>query len=75
MQTNPTFIAGRHAPNVLPKTLSIYLFRSQPNLEDEIHFKWGRFVTSQKSNKSKSHAKIFFFQKLFIVELKIRLKP
>jgi hypothetical protein len=22
-----------------------YLFRSQPNLEDEIHFKWGRFVT------------------------------
>ena len=25
-----------------------HLFRSQPNLEDEIHFKWGRFVTSQK---------------------------
>jgi hypothetical protein len=24
-------------------------FRSQPNLEDEIHFKWGRFVTSQKN--------------------------
>ena len=24
-----------------------HLFRSQPNLEDEIHFKWGRFVTSQ----------------------------
>jgi hypothetical protein len=22
-----------------------HLFRSQPNLEDEIHFKWGRFVT------------------------------
>jgi hypothetical protein len=21
-----------------------HLFRSQPNLEDEIHFKWGRFV-------------------------------
>ena len=28
-----------------------HLFRSQPNLEDEIHFKWGRFVTSQKSTK------------------------
>jgi hypothetical protein len=27
-----------------------HLFRSQPNLEDEIHFKWGRFVTSRKSN-------------------------
>ena len=52
-----------------------HLFRSQPNLEDEIHFKWGRFVTSQKSIKINSHAKIFFFQKLFIVELKIRLKP
>ena len=24
-----------------------HLFRSQPNLEDEIHFKWGRFVTSR----------------------------
>ena len=24
-----------------------HLFRSQPNLEDEIHFKWGRFVTSK----------------------------
>jgi hypothetical protein len=23
-----------------------HLFRSQPNLEDEIHFKWGRFVMS-----------------------------
>ena len=23
-----------------------HLFRSQPNLEDEIHFKWGRFVTA-----------------------------
>jgi hypothetical protein len=22
-----------------------HLFRSQPNLENEIHFKWGRFVT------------------------------
>jgi hypothetical protein len=25
-----------------------HLFRNQPNLEDEIHFKWGRFVTSGK---------------------------
>ena len=25
-----------------------HLFRNQPNLEDEIHFKWGSFVTSQK---------------------------
>jgi hypothetical protein len=22
-----------------------HLFRSQPDLEDEIHFKWGRFIT------------------------------
>ena len=28
-----------------------HLFRSQPNLEDEIHFKWGRFVTSRKYTK------------------------
>jgi len=27
-----------------------HLFRSQPNLEDEIHFKWGRFVTPRKSH-------------------------
>ena len=25
-----------------------HLFRNQPNLEDEIHFKYGRFVTSRK---------------------------
>jgi hypothetical protein len=25
-----------------------HLFRNQPNLEDEIHFKWGRFVTPRK---------------------------
>jgi len=31
-----------------------HLFRSQPNLEDEIHFKWGRFVTSQKINQIKT---------------------
>ena len=28
-----------------------HLHRSQPNLEDEIHFKGGRFVTSQKFTK------------------------
>ena len=37
-----------------------HLFRNQPNLEDEIHFKWGRFVTSQKSDKL-NHA-IFIFK-------------
>jgi hypothetical protein len=25
-----------------------HLFKNQPNLEDEIHFKWGRFVTPEK---------------------------
>ena len=30
-----------------------HLFRSQPNLEDEIHFKWGRFVTSRKIYQDK----------------------
>ena len=28
-----------------------HLFKNQPNLEDEIHFKWGRFVTSKNSPK------------------------
>ena len=28
-----------------------HLFRNQPNLEDEIPFKWGRFVTSGKFSK------------------------
>ena len=33
-----------------------HLFRTQPNLEDEIPFKWGRFVTSQKFTfKNHSH--------------------
>ena len=36
-----------------------HLFRNQPNLEDEIHFKWGRFVTSRKSIKIKSRASLF----------------
>ena len=34
-----------------------HLFRDQPNLEDEIHFKWGRFVTSRKIYQDKSRAK------------------
>ena len=41
-----------------------HLFRSQPNLEDDIHFKWGRFVTSRKIYQDKSHAKNNF-QNLF----------
>ena len=32
-------------PDIFPKELP-HLFRGQPNLEDEIHFKGGRFVTS-----------------------------
>ena len=34
-----------------------HLFRSQTNLEDEIHFKWGRFVTSRKIYQNKSRTK------------------
>ena len=34
-----------------------HLFRNQPNLEDEIHFKWGRFVTPQKIYQVRSRAK------------------
>jgi hypothetical protein len=38
-----------------------HLFRNQANLEDEIHFKRGRFVTSQKFTfKNHSHLKIIF---------------
>ena len=36
-----------------------HLFRSQLNLEDEIHFKWGRFVTSQKFTKLNRALKLF----------------
>ena len=36
-----------------------HLFRNQPNLEDEIHFKWGRFVTSRKSTKLNRALKLF----------------
>jgi len=38
-----------------------HLFRSQPNLEDEIHFKWGRFVTARKFIfKNHSNSRLFF---------------
>jgi hypothetical protein len=44
-----------------------HLFRSQPNLEDEIQFKWGRFVTSRKFYPIKlplKYSKIAFVVKL-----------
>ena len=47
-----------------------HLFRNQPNLEDEIHFKWGRFVTSRKLTKL-NHALNLFL----VVELDPSLKP
>ena len=47
-----------------------HLFRSQPNLKDEIHFKWGRFVTSRKFTKLNHALKL-----CFVVELEILLKP
>ena len=47
-----------------------HLFRSQPNLEDEIHFKWGRFVTSRKLTKLNHALKLFP-----VVELDPSLKP
>ena len=34
-----------------------HLFRTQSNLEDDIHFKWGRFITSRKIYQDKSRAK------------------
>ena len=37
-----------------------HLFRNQPNLEDEIHFKWVRFVTSRKFALINYSLKIFF---------------
>ena len=36
------------------------LFRNQPNLEDEIHFKWGRFVISRKMHQNKTRANYNF---------------
>src|SRR4029079_16901297 len=49
-----------------------HLFRSQPNLEDEIHFKWGRFVTSKKFTKSNQALNNFktYFQSLSSVHSK-----
>jgi len=47
-----------------------HLFRSQPNLEDEIYFKWGRFVTSRKLTKLNRALKLFL-----VVELDPSLKP
>ena len=37
-----------------------HLFRSQSNLKDEIHFKWGRFVTARKFIlKNHSNSRLF----------------
>jgi len=38
-----------------------YLFRNQPNLEDEIHFKWVRFVTSRKFTQINYSLKKYIF--------------
>ena len=47
----------------------LHLFRTQSNLEDEIHFKWGRFITSRKFTKTNHSLKIIF--KIFLIaELK-----
>ena len=59
-------------PDIFPKELP-HLFRGQPNLEDEIHFKWGRFVTTRKIHQIK-HT-LFFSKLFFIVELENLLKP
>ena len=61
--------ATREREDALKKEFS-HLFRSQPNLEDEIHFKWGRFVTSRKIHQVKSRAKNNFQNLFCIVELK-----
>ena len=47
-----------------------HMFRTQSNLEDEIHFKWGRFVTSRKFTKIIHALKLFL-----VVELDPSLKP
>ena len=41
-----------------------HLQKSQPNLEDEIHFKWGRFVTTRKKIHPINHT-LKFFKTLF----------
>ena len=45
-----------------------HLFRSQPNLEGEIHFNWGRFVTSQKTYQI-NHTLKTILKIIFIIEL------
>ena len=45
-----------------------YLQKCQPNLEDEIHFKWGRFVTTRKMHKI-NHTLKKISKLFFIVEL------
>ena len=45
-----------------------HLFRNRPNLEDEIHFKWGRFCSIPKIHQIKSRAKNNF-QNFFVAEL------
>ena len=45
-----------------------HLIKNQPNLEDEIHFKWGKFVTSQKNHQNKLLTKNIF-QNIFNAEL------
>ena len=53
-----------------------HLFRNHPNLEDEIHSKGGRFVTSQKKFTKLNHAlKIIFKIYFCIVELKYFINP
>jgi len=46
-------------PDIFPKELP-HLFRGQSNLEDEIHLKWGRFVTSRKLPKINRALKFCF---------------
>ena len=46
-----------------------HLFRTQSNLEDEIHFNWGRFETSQKFTETNHSLKIVF-KIFFVIELK-----
>ena len=47
-----------------------HLFRTQSNLEDEIYFKWGTFVTSRKYAQINHTLKILFSKIFFVAELK-----
>jgi hypothetical protein len=42
-----------------------HLFENQPNLDGEIHFKWGRFVTPAFLAPNKSPTKSRVFSKPF----------